>query len=416
MQPIKWDYVVDFYNFDAAGAIRMAPKLTDDHISLPMFTKMRVNLAAQVLSHTVAAGISTLHRLKYISEEAKTTATFIETMDQLFNAFNSSGLTSRQKFGHALTNTSGHFEFLKDTLEYFNNLELPNKRSLPCINGWKISISSLLGLWTDLSQKLDFKFLLTNRLNQDCVENLFSIIRGKGGKRDNPDAREFRSSYRQVLFDQLLIPSEGSNCQVDSDDILLSLTNITASSTEPPRAAPSAALQPLAAIMSGVEMLPVMRPPVSVPTQNIEAYMAGYLLCKSNIADCQTCKVQLMYDIPPDNDIYIFLKEKAYVEQNTLFYPTETFVELVEKWETVFTGIFQSILHMTGILWRLCKNADDFCNNFLTCKENNCAVKLYAMLRLYMKVRLHSSLKRSNKANKVPGAKRNSKMLKLSHV
>ena len=58
------------------------------------------------------------------------------------------------------------------------------------------------------------------------MENLFSIIRSKGGKRDNPDAREFRAAFRQVAFDQLLIPSKASNCDQDIDSILLSIGTI----------------------------------------------------------------------------------------------------------------------------------------------------------------------------------------------
>jgi hypothetical protein len=43
-------------------------------------------------------------------------------------------------------------------------------------------------------------FLLTNRLIQDCVENLFSVIRAKGAQRDNPDAGQFRLALRQVKY------------------------------------------------------------------------------------------------------------------------------------------------------------------------------------------------------------------------
>ena len=98
---IQWEHVVNFYNFDRRGGIKMAPKLTEQHIYLPMFTKMRVRLAAQVLSHSVAAGITTLARLNHLPMEALSTATFLENMDQLFNAFNSSTFLSKQKFGHA---------------------------------------------------------------------------------------------------------------------------------------------------------------------------------------------------------------------------------------------------------------------------------------------------------------------------
>ena len=56
---VKWKYIVDFYNHDSKLPVRMAPKLSGKHINLPPFAPMRVNLAAQVLSHSVAAGILT---------------------------------------------------------------------------------------------------------------------------------------------------------------------------------------------------------------------------------------------------------------------------------------------------------------------------------------------------------------------
>ena len=63
----------------------------------------------------------------------------------------------------------------------------------------------------------DIPNLCTNRLNQDCVENMFSIVRGKGGHRDNPDPKEFRLAFRQVMVDRLLSVSEFSNCKDDVD-------------------------------------------------------------------------------------------------------------------------------------------------------------------------------------------------------
>ena len=56
----SWQHIVDFYNIDKGQMIQLAPKLTDKHIQLPPFSAMRVNLAAQNLSHSVVAGISFL--------------------------------------------------------------------------------------------------------------------------------------------------------------------------------------------------------------------------------------------------------------------------------------------------------------------------------------------------------------------
>ena len=52
----------------------MAPKLRDKHLELPPFSAMQVNLAAQVLSHTVAASTSTLVTFKHLPESALSTA------------------------------------------------------------------------------------------------------------------------------------------------------------------------------------------------------------------------------------------------------------------------------------------------------------------------------------------------------
>lgn len=57
---------------------------------------------------------------------------------------------------------------------------------IACIKGGVFTISAVLQLYDDLTKNYGFKYLLTNRLNQDCIENPFSIIRGRGGHRDNP--------------------------------------------------------------------------------------------------------------------------------------------------------------------------------------------------------------------------------------
>ena len=63
-QDVLWSYVEEFFNRDSENHIRLAPRLTQKHISLPPFTPMRVYLATQVLSHSVAAGISCMVQWK----------------------------------------------------------------------------------------------------------------------------------------------------------------------------------------------------------------------------------------------------------------------------------------------------------------------------------------------------------------
>ena len=58
------------------------------------------------------------------------------------------------------------------------------------------------------------------------MENVFSVIRGKGGNRDNPDPQQFRAAFHQVVVDQLLKFSDIGNCQDNLDNILLSLSHM----------------------------------------------------------------------------------------------------------------------------------------------------------------------------------------------
>ena len=78
---------------------------------------------------------------------------------------------------------------MKDSLKYLNKIEPMKQRTvaLLCLEGWKLYITSLLAIWDYLHGTCDYKFLLINRLSQDCAENLFSIIRGKGSHHDNPN-------------------------------------------------------------------------------------------------------------------------------------------------------------------------------------------------------------------------------------
>lgn len=137
---VSWDHVEAFFRFDRKNCVRMAPKLTEVHLTLPPFSKMSVKLAAQVLSHSVAAGISTLVQLGVLPSDAKQTALFIDRFDQLFNAFNSGNLHSGRQMGHAILVHSGHTEFLQDTLEWLHIVKTPSSRSclipfLPCLSG-----------------------------------------------------------------------------------------------------------------------------------------------------------------------------------------------------------------------------------------------------------------------------------------
>ena len=268
-------------------------------------------------------------------------------------------------------------------------------------------------MWKFLKEEEKFKYIFTSRLNQDCAENLFSVIRGKGGFRDNPDVGQFKDAFKYVVADKLFVQSSRSNCKVDNDQILLDITNVAMAKYIKPL--PSDIEKP-----AGTDISMVIHPSLSLPTKNVATYIAGYLLRKIPVKDCEECSSELMLpELPSDFDelsAFEFVRNKTYQEKGSLVYPTTAMAKFVQSLETLFCAIFEGIIHMPFVLTRLCKSAEEYCN-FLTCNKLQCMMRIKGMVCLYMKIRVIHALKRSNAQNaEDKSVKRNRKMLKLSNL
>ena len=73
-----WSHIAQLYHSDVEQALHQLPKLTPDHINLTSFSKMKVSLAVQVLSKTVALGL----RRHYPDGQADETAKFCEMVNR----------------------------------------------------------------------------------------------------------------------------------------------------------------------------------------------------------------------------------------------------------------------------------------------------------------------------------------------
>lgn len=113
---------------------------------------------------------------------------FIDFMNNLFDCLNSRNLFSNNPYNCALNNSGAVKSFLSNAAYYFNDLfKVNNKGKLtrpPCFSGFTQTINGILSFFDD-ELKNDIQFLFTNRLNQDALENLFSIFRQKGGDNKN---------------------------------------------------------------------------------------------------------------------------------------------------------------------------------------------------------------------------------------
>ena len=235
---VDFKYVREVYELEKYQLCR-STKLTSRHMNPNSLEKMKVSYATQTLSGSVAGAVSTYASLRYQMDndlqrfqEAGSTAKFIKDMNGIFDIFDNSTKDGALKKG------SEHLKKLKSFyLPMFQSLELVNppkrvaksssatskskhanskkrkgstrknnskgnkalkkkketKYVLPCINGWKFNIISLIEIWRDLNSNYKFEHLIQNRLNQDCIENYFSIIRGSNGSNDNPTSARFQT-------------------------------------------------------------------------------------------------------------------------------------------------------------------------------------------------------------------------------
>ena len=122
----RWADIAHFHKIDQKQRFRLAPKLTNRHVELPAFSKMKVKLAAQVISRSVAAALETHSRV--IGTSASETAEFLAKFNDIFDCMNSSQVrdVNKRKRAVSCTGTCEQVEFLKSSLDWLSTVRLKN--------------------------------------------------------------------------------------------------------------------------------------------------------------------------------------------------------------------------------------------------------------------------------------------------
>lgn len=66
--------------------------------------------------------------------------------------------------------------------------------------GILMSITSLKALREEMQRKFGFKFILTHRLNQDCLENFFTQMRRRNGQDDHPTPTQCLYNLKAIIL------------------------------------------------------------------------------------------------------------------------------------------------------------------------------------------------------------------------
>ena len=96
---------------------------------------------------------------------------------------------------------------------------------------------SLIGLFSYLKQyefilDFNFEYILTNRLNQDVLENLFSYIRGIGGRKETPTALDIQNRLRWYTLGKhsaKFLSKNSNNMNLQNDEGLVTASDVPSS-------------------------------------------------------------------------------------------------------------------------------------------------------------------------------------------
>lgn len=150
-------------------------KLTNQHLNCEKTMRQNVGLACQLLSNTTATA---LKRYFPGDELAENVAEFIELVSSWFDTMNSytpfPSIPTKLPFGK---NFDQQNDILNKIIDSFSTMRCVSKTSMQTFQkGVIISSKSLQQLYEDMKQKHKIFFILTHRLNQDCLENFFSQV------------------------------------------------------------------------------------------------------------------------------------------------------------------------------------------------------------------------------------------------
>ncbi|XP_012546686.2 uncharacterized protein LOC101738304 isoform X1 [Bombyx mori] len=329
-------------------------KITKLHVNPRFRAKMRVKLAAQILSNTVAA----ILKLQADSVENQgerpeilQTAHIVEELDQLFDCTNGPASKSdiKRNIRQNVSKNSFHhrrwieFKSKIKTLHFLKSDSQLRLRNIRCVNGYLITLSSLQDIWHYLHLVKKFKYMNLRQFNQDALENLFGQIRQHCPTNRNPTCHHFTCALKSAILTRLSAPlSRGSNCQRDNNEIIIDFQEIVFPNKkyQPVKQTESAASEDYDNKIDDFQDVPVLHLADNIEQQNYLAdieesgYLASVLL---KGVDCLKCIVAMKVSNPQPNTIYNYIALREWwTDKTSLTYPSLQLCQAIDDATSIF--------------------------------------------------------------------------------
>lgn len=355
---ISFDVFKEIYNLESENIAKTCLKFTSAHLAPNAFEKMRVSLATQVFSRTSAAAIKTAHQLnclQYTSELAQATQMFTIKINDLFDSMNSGSQYDKNILKRGVKVGNVAYNYIKDILKYLNAIQIsPSTPRNFCLKGLEQTLNGVILLSEDIANGSfpEADYLLTKKIHQDVLENLFSVIRIKGGNNKNPSVYEFNVILSKILSSNLITFTPLGNC--DDDDVeFLRLNAFETESTDTAQNMECKEFSCDESLQEHVITTILEQAHVSLETTAMR-YFAGYLahkmLSKQTCSNCSQSFQKNREKITCPSEFFIFAKNFSQNSDfGSLLAPTDEFFSICKFHFKIFHVIFKQRPHMKNI-------------------------------------------------------------------
>lgn len=121
----------------------------------------------------------------------------------------------------ALQKDNNVWKYLTDMAAYLKTISVPVK--VAWVSALIQTINGVLQLAEDYfgNKELGVTYIMTKRINSDCIENFFATVRGFNGYNRNPSVNEFNNMMGRLMSMTLIsYASNLMNCEEDEDQYL----------------------------------------------------------------------------------------------------------------------------------------------------------------------------------------------------
>lgn len=337
-EPVK-----DLLNI-TSGELSVCHKLSKQHVVCEKSQRQNVSMAAQLLSHTTATAL--IHYKPGVDKQLVIrTSKFISQVNNWFDLMNSRIPGVYKTPFTAPYGDSCSFQQQSDFLDEFYNVILLmrcfGKKNLQTFQkGILMSINSIKSLRNILVECFDVKYLLTAKLNQDALENLFSQIRSRGGLNDHPTPLNALYRLRMIILGKNVgVVSANTNTSIEENEDFVLATSfkrvgIDIPNNDPPHSSETETASEIGSCSSVGSFKPVPYDDGQEASNDAISYLAGWVakkfLGEFNLGE-YTYNIKRVHDyaIPP------WIEHLSY---GGLVTPTDEFLQKIKVLESLFTN------------------------------------------------------------------------------